>query len=149
MNKDNAYLIDSVLKLTEIFIEERAQFIMAASNYYTSFPAFIAAKRLGLPFFYEVRGFWEITRFSREPEFKYTDRYKYMVNMESYVGKNADHVFTLTEQMKNELINRGVHEKKITLVPNSCDPSRFFPRQLNTSLARKLNIPPESLSLAM
>ena len=62
--------------------------------------------------------------------------------MENYVEKNADHVFTLTEQMKNELINRGVHEKKITLVPNSCDPSRFCPRQLNTSLARKLNIPP-------
>ncbi len=139
--RDNGYLIDSVLRLTEIFIEERAQFIMAASNYYTSFPALIAARRLGLPFFYEVRGFWEINRVSEDPQFKYNDRYQQMVNMETYVAKNADHIFTLTKQMKNELINRGVHEKKITLLPNSCDPSRFYPRQPNQRLANKLNIP--------
>ena len=139
--RDNGYLIEAVLRLTEIFIEEHAQFIMAASNYYTSFPALIAARRLGLPFFYEVRGFWEINRLSEDPQFKYKDRYKQMLNMETYVAKNADHVFTLTKQMKNELIHRGVHKKQITLLPNSCDASRFYPRQPNQRLANKLNIP--------
>ena len=36
--------------------------VMAASNWENALPAAIAARELNLPFFYEVRGFWEITR---------------------------------------------------------------------------------------
>jgi glycosyltransferase involved in cell wall biosynthesis len=101
----------------------------------------IAAKKLGIPFIYEVRGFWEVTRVSREPEYSYTSNYHLMVLYEALTAKHSDHVFTLTEPMREELVERGVDGSKITLLPNSCDPTRFTPRDRDLDLASTLNIP--------
>ena len=54
--------------------EHRPAIVMAASNHVTGLPALIAARRAGLPFIYEVRGLWEITRMSRETNFKIRPR---------------------------------------------------------------------------
>ena len=56
------------IKLKEL----NSECVMAASNYINAFQALLASKSLDLPFFYEVRGFWEITRISREPDYYYT-----------------------------------------------------------------------------
>ena len=54
--------------------------------------------------------------------------------------KAADHVFTLTEPMREELIIRGVESAKIDLLPNSCDPVRFVPQERDHDLANRLSI---------
>lgn len=115
--------------------------VVAASNHVTAIPAYLAAKRLGIPFVYEVRGFWEVTRMSREPEFINTSAYKTQVLLEGMVAKRADHVFTLTQPMKEELIERGVQEDKIDLIPNSCNPERFTPCERDQELGKRLGIP--------
>lgn len=119
----------------------RPAFVMAASNYQTALPALIAARRLGIPFAYEIRGFWEITRISREPEFIHTPSYKIQELLEAETAKHADHVFTLTGPMKQELVRRGVPADHITLLPNSCEPESFVPRPRDAVLAAKLGIP--------
>ena len=100
----------------------------------------IAAKKLKIPFYYEVRGFWEVTRISREPEFEQTEWYKLLCEFEAFVAQEADHVFTLTTPMMEELVKRGVNSKKITLLPNSCNPENFIPRDRDLKLAKKLKI---------
>lgn len=115
--------------------------VMAASNHVTAIPAYLAAKRLGLPFVYEVRGFWEVTRMSREPEFVNSPAYKTQVLLEGMVAKRANQVFTLTQPMKEELIERGVEESKVELLPNSCNPERFTPCGRDKGLAKRLGIP--------
>lgn len=137
----NRYMIAASEKLKEYFIEKEVGVVIAASNHITAIPAGIAAKELGLPFFYEVRGFWEITRVSREPEFESTPQYSILVRNETVIAENADHVFTLTQPMKEELIKRGVSEDRISLLPNSCDPTRFRPRARDADLACQLGIP--------
>jgi len=119
----------------------RPSIAMAASNYYTGLPVLIAARRLGIPFVYEVRGFWEVTRVSREPEFKFTMPYRVQEFMEAELCREADAVFTLTAAMKTELISRNVPAEKITLLPNSCDPEVFAPLERSTRLLSKLGIP--------
>nr|WP_314092481.1 glycosyltransferase family 4 protein [uncultured Shinella sp.] len=119
----------------------RPSIAMAASNYYTGLPVLIAARRLGIPFVYEVRGFWEVTRVSREPGFKFTMPYSVQEFMEAELCREADAVFTLTSAMKAELIRRDVPAAKITLLPNSCDPEVFAPLERSTSLLLKLGIP--------
>lgn len=119
----------------------RPAFVLAASNFRTALPALIAARRLGIPFAYEVRGFWEITRSSREPEFIHTPSYRIMEFMEAETAKHADHVFTLTRPMKEELVRRGVPANHITLLPNSCELERFITRPRNEALAAVLGIP--------
>lgn len=127
--------------LTNQFLKLRPSIIVAASNHLTGLPALIAARKLGIPFIYEVRGFWEITRISREPEFEHTEFYKILCELEALVAKNAENVFTLTTPMLDELVSRGVEPNKITILPNSCDPERFEPKNRDELLAAKLSIP--------
>jgi glycosyltransferase involved in cell wall biosynthesis len=88
-----------------------------------------------------VRGLWEITRLSRDAEFKNTVAFAVQSMFEATVCAEADRVFTLTGPMRDELVARGVEPSKIALLPNSCDPDRFFPRVRDVSLAKQLNIP--------
>ena len=119
----------------------RPEWVIAASNYLTALPVQIAARRLGLPFLYEVRGFWEVTRQSREPGFERSAAFSVYERMEAEVARGADHVFTLTGPMRDELVRRGVEPQTITLLPNSCDPDRFTPRSRDAAFAARLGIP--------
>ena len=93
--------------------------VMAASNWENAVPAIAAARRLGLPFHYEVRGFWEITRASQESGYAETEAFRTAVEMESMVARAADRVFTLNDPMRSELVRRGVEPERIVLMPNA------------------------------
>ncbi|MDR2015801.1 MAG: polysaccharide pyruvyl transferase family protein [Azoarcus sp.] len=135
------YIVAVAEVLVERFKDLKPAVVMAASNYHTALPALIAARRLGLPFIYEVRGFWEVTRMSRQPDYAQTIPYSMEREMETGVAMRADHVFTLTGPMKEELTQRGVNPEKITLLPNSCDIGEFLPRARDVALVEKLKIP--------
>ncbi len=135
------YMLAAADSLESRFREYRPEIVVAASNHITAIPALIAASRLGIPFIYEVRGFWEITRVSREPEFESHPSFRAMKLLEAMAAKHAQHVFTLTQPMKEELITRGIDSNKITLLPNSCNPEEFVPRRRNQDLAKQLSIP--------
>lgn len=92
--------------------------VMAASNWHNALPAALAARVLGIPFFYEVRGFWEISQLARTPEWAGSPGYVREVEGETAVARNADRVFTLNRFMRDELIHRGVEPERIELVPN-------------------------------
>src|SRR5699024_965611 len=55
---------------------EKPECIIAASNYLSALPALIAARRLGVPFVYEMRGFWEVSAASVNPGWEQSDQYK-------------------------------------------------------------------------
>jgi len=122
---------------------QRPEVVVAASNHLTGLPTLIAARRLGIPFFYEVRGLWEITRLSREPEFAKHIAFWIQRSLETAVAKNAEGAFTLTEAMREELEARGVPPESITLLPNCCDPQQFSPRPRDRELQMQLAIPEE------
>src|SRR5690606_34905197 len=61
------YVLAAADRLEAEFRRLDPAFVLAASNYVTGLPSLIAARRLGIPFIYEVRGLWEITRMSRDP----------------------------------------------------------------------------------
>ena len=135
------YLLKAADALEERFRECRPEYVIAASNYRVGIAALIAARRLGIPFAYEVRGWWEVTRMSRDSDFEKSTSYLIQKTMESEVAQRADHVFTLTQPMCEELVERGIVSEKITLLPNSCDSTRFLPRPRDTALAAQLGIP--------
>src|SRR5699024_2228546 len=85
-----------VMQAADAFVREarmlRPSIIQAASNYRTALPALIAARRLGIPFVYEVRGLWEFTEASAEPGFEETERFEAMRSLETLVASNSDQV---------------------------------------------------------
>lgn len=92
--------------------------VIAASNWENAEPAMLAAKRLNLPFYYEVRGFWELSRASSDPAWQQTDEFSQAVAKETAIARAADKVITLNPLMQQQLIKRGVAADKILLLPN-------------------------------
>ncbi|XAS65971.1 glycosyltransferase [Micrococcaceae bacterium Sec5.7] len=134
------YLAESV----DVYVREaqrnRVSLIHSASNFVTALPALMAARRLGIPFVYEVRGLWEITQLSANPEWVETDRYKLAVRLETLVAKESDAVFAITSQVRDELVERGVSAAAISLMPNSVDTDEFTPMPPFEPLRRKLGL---------
>ncbi|MEN6669684.1 glycosyltransferase family 4 protein [Psychrobacter sp. B38] len=136
------YILKAVDSYKQAFEVDRPALIIAASNHLDGLPAMFAARALGIPFIYEIRGFWEITRLSKYPEFEQDPMFEVEKRLEAVVAENADHVFTLTQGMVDELESRGVQTQgRITLLPNSCNIERFNPISKDAELAAELNIP--------
>jgi glycosyltransferase involved in cell wall biosynthesis len=112
------YLEFSVEALAELMRIFKPAAVMAASNWHNALPAAIAAHQLGLPFFYEVRGFWEISQLARDPGWERSPGFAQEVSGETTVAKSAHRVFTLNRFMRDELVRRGVAAERIDLVPN-------------------------------
>ncbi|WP_429041714.1 glycosyltransferase family 4 protein [Aeromonas veronii] len=105
--------------------------VIGASAFYTSLPALIASRHLGIPFIYEIRGLWEITRASSFPGWGNSERFKLESTLETYTAKNADHIFAITQAVKNEMIKRGVDGDKISLTPNAIRKEKFLEKTNN------------------
>ena len=138
------YVPKSADAIEAVLRRHKPSLLMSASNYIVALPALIAARRAGIPFFYDVRGFWEVTRLSREKGYETSATYKVQSMIEARVANQSDRVFTLTEAMREELICRGVTLEKIQLMPNACDPERFIAMDRDGELTARLNIPPDS-----
>lgn len=119
-----------------------AEIIVAASNHITALPALMAARRLGLPFVYEVRGLWEVTQASTQPDWTDSERYHLMRSLEQQAAREADLVITLTEELAAELASWGVDRKRIVLVPNAVDTERFTPIARDEAIALQLDLAP-------
>lgn len=133
-----------VMQAADAFVREarmlRPSIIQAASNYRTALPALIAARRLGIPFVYEVRGLWEFTEASAKAGFEETERFEAMRSLETLVASNADQVLAITTQIKDELVSRGVESHVITVAPNSVDPELFVPIPKDKDFAKSKKI---------
>jgi len=126
--------------------EQRVRLIHAASNYPNGLAASIAARRLGVPSVYEVRGLWEVTRMSRQKNWEHSDYCKYMAKMEAEACRHADHVITITEALKELMVQRGVDPRKISVVPNCVHVDLFTPSDKRDSeFATALNIAPSDV----
>jgi glycosyltransferase involved in cell wall biosynthesis/SAM-dependent methyltransferase len=135
------YLENSIDVWVEYFSKTKPSFIIAASSYRSALPALIAAKTLKLPFIYEVRGFWEITRASREKLYHNSEDFLMQQKMETLTALHSDHVIALNNGLKKELVKRGIDSKNISLFPNSADISNSEYLQKNNELLKELNIP--------
>lgn len=136
------YIFETADHFMREALKAGAELIIAASNHITALPALIAARRLGLPFVYEVRGLWEVTQASIQPEWFKSDRYHFMRTMETIAAREADLVITLTKELTTELELRGVEPNRIKIVPNAVDVERFCPVQVDQIIKKKLNLQP-------
>lgn len=127
--KSTEALEDYVARYSEMLfalaLEERPALIHAASNHWNGLAAITAARRLGIPSIYEVRGLWEITEASRNPEWGQSGAFRFMSRMETDAAISATRVLTITSALKDELVRRGVPASKISVIPNGVDPVRF------------------------
>ncbi len=100
-----------------------------------------AAAKLNLPFLYEIRAFWEDAAVGNSTGVEDSLKYKLTRALENYVINKADHVAVICQGLKNDLIQRGFAEDKITISPNGVDMGVFGkPKPRDKLLHEKLNL---------
>lgn len=109
---------NSVNSYLEVFRVFKPDAVLVASNWRHAQPVQAATKTFGVPFWYEARGFWELSECARDPSFASSTHFLQEVDGEVSIASRSAHVFTLNRHMADEWIRRGVSASKISLLPN-------------------------------
>ena len=125
---------------SDLVLERKPHVLHGASNHWNGLTVAELGRQFNLPTVFEVRGLWEVTRASREPEYFGSNHYLQKAALEADAARACDRVITITNALREEMISRGVSESKITVVPNGVDTERFKPLERHDELYAKLGI---------
>lgn len=133
---------DELLKLVR---KHQPSALHTTSEFTNALSMRAVAEGVGLPWIYEVRGQLADTWASTRPQSALeSERYRLFSEREAEVAKAADHVITLGEHMRANLIKAGVPESKISILPNGIG-EKFLEEPINRDEARKqLGLDPEA-----
>ena len=142
-------LRQSVQSLVSIADEVGADVLHATTNYTNGLAARAAARELGIPWVYEVRGLLEETWVASRPagaeqeHATRSEKYQLLREREMELAADADHVFTLSETLRDELVARGTNRNRISLVPNAVDVELLAGALDSVDARRALGLPDE------
>ena len=112
-------------RLFEVARRLKPDLIHAHSPVLNVLPALQVARRLGIPVVYEIRAFWEDAAVDHGSTQEDSLRYRATRALETYAVKQVDHVFTICEGLRGDLMGRGVPAEKVTVIPNAVDIEKF------------------------
>jgi len=128
-------------RLEEVAAQVRPHLIHAHSPVLNALPALRVGRRLGIPVVYEVRAFWEDAAVDHGTSREWGLRYRASRALETYALKRADHVTTICEGLKADIIARGIPESRVTVIPNAVDIGEFrFGLAADEQLKRDLGL---------
>ena len=108
-------------RIINVAQDENVQVIHAHVPYRVGLPALRAARKLGLPFVYEMRGMWEESAVASGRWKAGGLAHRRFRRMENKVLSEADRVICISETLRQEAISRGISKDKISIVPNAVD----------------------------
>jgi glycosyltransferase involved in cell wall biosynthesis len=121
-------------------VARRAALIHASSFQNNGLAGLAAARRLGIPFVYEMRGLEDLMKVSRNPDFAGTDAHRYLTGLENHIVAQADLTFVITEALREEMIRRGGPADRIEVLPNGVNTADFEPRPRDEALQAELGL---------
>lgn len=104
-------------------------------------PALAVGRSLCVPVVYEVRAFWEDAAVDHGTNREDGPRYRATRALETHALKRAGHVTTICEGLKRDIVDRGIPESRITVIPNAVDIDAFeFGVARDDALASRLGL---------
>jgi glycosyltransferase involved in cell wall biosynthesis len=114
------------------------ELIHAHSPVLCGLPGLSVARRVGLPFVYEVRDLWENASVDKGKFRPNSARFRVARALETYLVRRADVVTTICEGLARELVARGVPPERVVLTPNGVDAERFVPHSPDPALLERV-----------
>jgi PEP-CTERM/exosortase A-associated glycosyltransferase len=105
----------------------RPDILHAHSPVLNAIPVLRVGRRLGLPVVYEVRAFWEDAAVDHGTTEEGSLRYRLTRALETYALRRADHVTTICEGLRRDIVARGIPQRKVTVIPNAVNVDAFAP----------------------
>jgi PEP-CTERM/exosortase A-associated glycosyltransferase len=97
----------------------------AHSPVLNALPALWVGRKHSIPVIYEVRAFWEDAAVDHGTSTEWGLRYRATRALESFALKHADHVTTICEGLRRDIVARGIPANKVTVIPNAVDLAGF------------------------
>ena len=120
--------------------KEKVQIIHSHSSYLNGVRANAAARSLGIPSVYEVRGLWADTATVNADIDTRHWKYRFVHYMDRKAMLGADRVVALSRQLRDEIIRKGVKEDRLFVVPNGVDTRIFSPREKHPTILKRYGL---------
>lgn len=140
-------VVQTLAKRLEPLVRElRPDILHAHSPALNGLAALRVARKHGLPLVYEVRAFWEDAAVDHGTSVQGGPRYRLTRALETHVLRRADHVTTICEGLRSDIVARGIPADKVTIIPNAVHPQRFpFGRARDERIAGQLGLTGKSV----
>ena len=112
-------------RLEEVAREVGPDVLHAHSPALNAVPALRVGRKLGIPVVYEVRAFWEDAAVDHGTSTEWGVRYRLTRGLETHVFRRVDHITTICEGLRQDILARGVDGSRVTVIPNAVDADRF------------------------
>jgi len=134
------YLKRYAAAAADVVRDVRPGLLHAASGHENALVGIALSRAFEIPLVYEVRGFREDSWSSDRDRALGSELYEALHRTEAWCMRQADHVVTIADVMRDDIIARGVDPARVSVVPNAVDPERFAPRPPDPGLLRSLGL---------
>ncbi|MDX9843856.1 MAG: glycosyltransferase, exosortase A system-associated [Aquabacterium sp.] len=112
-------------RIEEVAEQIKPDIIHAHSPVLNAMPALSVGGKLEIPVVYEIRAFWEDAAVDHGTTREGSLRYRLTRGLETSAIRRANHVFTICEGLRADIVARGVAADKVTVIPNAVDVETF------------------------
>lgn len=132
-----SYMIMSLL--ASPFVRKVDLIVGTSPQFFTVVAAFLSSRLKGCPFVFELRDLWPA---SIKAVGAMDDSYllKLLERLEMFLYRKANLIVSVTKSFKYELVKRGIDKKKIEVITNGVDLTRFGTRPRDKALLSDLNL---------
>jgi hypothetical protein len=113
----------------------------AHSPVLNALPTLRVGRRRRIPVVYEIRALWEDAATDHGTTTEHSARYRASRALETFALRRADHITTICEGLRSEVVTRGIAPDRITVIPNAVDTNEFrFGGEPDPALQAKLGL---------
>ncbi len=118
------FIQEAACAIADVARKRKAAAIHAASNYTNALPALIAARKLGIPFSYEMRGLWNLTRASKVPDYERSREFPAADGSPRPLSPGIPTKSPVISGALGSIMEKmGVEQHRIHVLPNYVNPS--------------------------
>lgn len=112
-------------RLAQVVERVQPDLLHVHSPVLNAIPALRVARRKALPVVYEVRAFWEDAAVDHGTMDEWGVRYRVTRGLETWAMLRADHVTTICQGLKSDIVGRGIAEDRVSVIPNAVAADSF------------------------
>lgn len=112
-------------RLEVVALQVAPDIIHAHSPVLNALPSLKVGRKLGIPVVYEIRAFWEDAAVDHGTTNQGSLRYRAIRALETRAIQRVDHVFTICEGLRLDIVARGIAHSKVTVIPNAVNVESF------------------------
>jgi len=136
---ESALMRATARRLAQVIDEVRPDILHVHSPVLNALPAMWVRHKI--PMLYEVRAFWEDAAVDLGTSRSEGLRYRATRALETWVLRRADHITTICEGLRRDIVARGVAEDRVTVIPNAVDVEEFqYDATRDEALKRQLGL---------